>query len=186
MNRVMDMKLVFPDASYKEKAIDYINEFYRCGSEIHGSGGLDRYLRESTYEEWLKKVVRDMDIANIPENRVPALTYFYVRREDDSIIGMVNIRLALNEFLRNEAGHIGYSVRPSQRRRHYATQMLSQALKVCDTIGIKEVLVSCGKDNEASAGVIKNCGGILKFESYSEADGGILQMYVIQRRGESK
>lgn len=175
------MHLVFPDISYKDKAMDYIREFYEYGSEINGSGSLDRYLRKSTYEDWLKKILGDMDIANIPASKVPALTYFYVREEDDKIVGMVNIRLALNDALRSEGGHIGYSVRPTERRRHYGTQLLSAALKVCGVIGIREVLVSCDKDNLASSGVIKNCGGVLKNEAYSEKYGAMLQMYVIRQ-----
>ena len=175
------MKLVFPDITYKDRAIGYIREFYEYGSQINGSGSLDRFLRESTYEEWLKKIKGDLDIANLPASKVPALTYFYVREEDDRIVGMVNIRLALNDYLQSEGGHIGYSIRPSERRRHYATKMLQDALKVCDRIGIEEVLVSCDKDNEASAGVIKNCGGILREETYSERDEKTVQMYVIRR-----
>ena len=174
------MKLVFPKIEYKEKAIDYINEFYKYGSAINGSGSLDRYLRESTYEEWLVKVVNNLDIANIPEGKVPDLTYFYVREEDDRIVGMVNIRLALNDILRKEAGHIGYSIRPAERRKHYGTDLLTRALDVCSTIGIKEVLVSCGKDNIASAGVIRKCDGLLKEELYSERYNKDLQMYVIR------
>ena len=60
--------------------------------------------------------------------------------------------------------------------------MLKAGLKVCDVIGIKEVLVSCDKDNMASAGVIKNCGGILKHELYSERYDETLSMYVIRRQ----
>ena len=174
------MRLVFPDLSYKDKAIDYINEFYKYGSEINGSGSLDRFLKESTYEEWLKKILKDMDIANIPVSRVPALTYFFVREEDERIVGMINMRLALNDFLRTEGGHIGYSIRPTERGRHYATEMLGAALKVYDVIGIREIFVSCSKDNPASAKVIQNCGGILKQESYSETFDETLQMYVIR------
>ena len=175
------MKLVFPNIAYKEKAIEYIREFYEYGSEINGSGSLDRYLKESTYEAWIEKVIRDLDIANMPEGKVPAITYFYIRESDDKIVGMINIRLALNDFLRTEGGHIGYSVRPTERRRHYGTEMLAAALKVCDRIGIKEVLVSCDKSNPASAGVIKNCGGKLKREFYSETYHEIVQMYKIER-----
>jgi predicted acetyltransferase len=177
----MDMRLVFPDITYKEKSEEYIQEFYDHGSEINGSGALDRFLKESTYEEWLEKILGDIDIANIPEPRVPSLTYFYVREEDDRIVGMINIRLALNDFLRKEGGHIGYSVRPTERRKHYATDMLNAGLKVCDKLGIKKVLVSCDKENPASAGVIKNCGGVLKEEFYSENFEETIQMYVIKR-----
>ena len=73
------MKLVFPSLTYKEKSIQFINEFYEYNSDINGSGALDGYLENSTYEEWIKKVFADIDIANIPQPRVPALTYFYVR-----------------------------------------------------------------------------------------------------------
>ncbi len=175
------MRLVFPTMAYKEEAVSYIRELHEYGSEIHGCGGLDRFLRESTYEAWLNKLLSDMDAANMPASKVPALTYFYVREADERIVGMINIRLALNDFLRTEGGHIGYSIRPTERRKHYATDMLAAALKVCDRFEIKEVLVSCDKKNSASAGVIKNCGGILKHESYSETFHEILQMYVINR-----
>lgn len=178
---MIDMKLIFPNITYKDKAIEFINEFYEHNSEINGSGALDWYLEESTYEEWLEKVLADMDIANIEKPRVPALTYFYVREEDDKIVGMVNIRLALNDFLREEGGHIGYSIRPTERRKHYATDMLNDALRVCDTIGIKEVLVTCDKINIASAGVIKNCRGELDAEFFSETYKQIIQRYVIKR-----
>ena len=173
------MKLVFPNIRYKDKAIDYINEFYEYQSDINGSGALDRFLSESTYEAWLEKVLADIDIANVEKPRVPALTYFYVREEDDKIVGMVNIRLALNDFLREEGGHIGYSIRPTERRKHYGTEMLKDALKVCETIGIREVLVSCDKSNIASAKVIQNSNGKLDAEFYSETFGEVIQRYVV-------
>lgn len=174
-------KFVFPNLKYKEKAIEFINEFYEYKSEINGSGALDGYLKDSTYEAWLTKVLADIDIANVEKPRVPALTYFYVREEDDKILGMINIRLALNDFLRNEGGHIGYCIRPTERRKHYATGMLKKALEVCDTMSIKEVLLGCEKDNVASSGVIKNCGGELIEELYSETFQAEIQRYVIKR-----
>ena len=175
------MKLVFPNIDYKERAIEYINEFRAYKSEVNGSGALDDYLEKATYEEWLNKVVADMDIANISKPRVPALTYFYVREEDNKVVGMVNIRLALNDFLRTEGGHIGYSVRPTERQKHYATDMLKEAVAVCNTVGIKEVLVTCDKVNVASAKVIQNAGGKLEAEFYSDIYKEVVQRYVIRR-----
>lgn len=174
-------KLVFPTLAYKDKAIDFIKEFKEYNSEINGSGALDLYLDDSTYEEWLGKVLKDIDVANVEKPRVPALTYFYVREEDDKIVGMINIRMALNDFLRTEGGHIGYCIRPTERRKHYATEMLKKALEVYDTMSIKEVLLGCDKENAASAGVIKNCGGELIEERYSETFKAEIQRYVIRR-----
>ena len=176
------MRLVFPTIAYEGQAVEYINEFKEYGSEVNGSGALDDYLEDSTYEEWLKKVTADMDIANIPEPRVPALTYFYVREEDNRIVGMVNIRLALNDFLRTEGGHIGYSIRPTERKKHYATEMLKEAVAVCNTIGIKEVLVTCDKVNVASSKVIQNCGGELEEEFYSDIYKEVVQRYGIRKQ----
>ena len=176
------MKLVYPTLAYKEKAIEYMNEFYEHGSQINGAGGLNRFLKESTYEEWIEYVRSEMDIANLPEEKVPALTYFFVREEDDRIIGMTNIRLSLNDFLRSEGGHIGYAIRPTERRKHYAIEQLKAALAVYRRVGIEEVLVSCYKDNVASAGVIQKCGGILQREFFSENCNKMMQMYVISNR----
>ena len=81
---------------------------------------------------------------------------------------MINLRLTLKNFKKKDAGHIGYSVRPTERRKHYATDILSEALKIYDRMGIEEVFVSCERDNVASAGVIMKCGGVLKDEFFSE------------------
>ena len=175
------MKMVFPTLEYKNKAIAFIQEFYEYDSEINGSGSLDNYLKESTYEEWLKKTIADVDIANIKPNHVPALTYFYVREEDNRIVGMVNIRLSLNDFLRREGGHIGYSIRPTERQKHYGTMMLGEALKVCDIIGIKDVIITCDKVNLASSKVIQNHHGVLVDEFYSNIYKQVIQKYVIHR-----
>lgn len=175
------MRLVFPTLEYKEKATEYIREFYEYNSEINGSGALDRFLRESTYEEWLVKIRKDIDIANVEKPRVPALTYFYVREEDDRIVGMINIRLALSDFLREEGGHIGYSVRPTERRKRYATDMLKAGVEVLNTIGINEALVSCDKENLASSGTILNNGGRLIKEKYSETFKEMIQMYAVTK-----
>ena len=174
------MKLVFPTIDYKDRAIDFVNEFFESGTKhIDGSGGLGSYLREASYEEWLRKLIAYLDIANLPADRVPGLTYFCVREEDDRIVGMVDIRLALNEFIRNEAGHVGYCVRPSERRKGYATEILARALGVCERMGIERAIVSCDKDNIGSARTIQKNGGVLEAELYSEAFSALIQRYVI-------
>lgn len=174
------MKLVMPTLNYKDKAIEFIKEFYQYGSEINGSGALDWYLENSSYEAWIEKVYSDIDVANIEEPRVPALTYFYVS-ENDGIIGMINLRLALNDFLKKEGGHIGYCIRPAERGNNYATDMLKAALKVYDVFGVREVLLSCDKSNEASSKVIKKCGGVLQDEFYSDIFKSEIQMYLISK-----
>lgn len=83
------MKFVFPGAAYEEKAKEFFQEFRTSGSSLHGVGGLDRFLETGTYGQWLQKVYQDMDLANIPEGRVPAYTCFYVRERDGCLVGMI-------------------------------------------------------------------------------------------------
>lgn len=173
------MRFIFPNKQYEQQAKDYISEFHAHASDINGTGGLDSYLKQRSYDEWLLKIRSDLDLANIPPDRVPSITYFYVRETDNRIVGMINIRLALNDFLRIEGGHIGYSIRPTERRKHYASDMVRQALDFCKRIGLCDVLICCERSNLASAGVIRNCGGTLEAEFYSKTFHETLQRYRI-------
>lgn len=174
------MRFVEPNIQYKEKAGEYIQEFVDTGRpEVNGSGGLDIYLAKDGYEAWLKEVERKSDVTRKKPGEINASTFLYVREEDERLIGMVNIRYGLNEYLFNEGGHIGYSIRPSEQGKGYATQMLEQALWFCQFIGLNKVLVVCEKSNAASARVIQKCGGVMENEIYSEHYDEVLQRYWI-------
>lgn len=171
------LRLVVPDISRKDDAISYIQEFLDYGSEINGVGSLDRYLND--YEGWLEKL--EVDRTMEPnENRVPADTYFLVRESDDRIIGMINIRHCLNENLRLVGGHIGYSVRPTERRKGYNKVNLYLGLLRCQELGIDEVLMDCDADNLGSAKTMQALGGRLVREWYEpNIYKTVLQDYVI-------
>lgn len=170
------LSLVYPSMEYKEAAIDYINEHLEYSSPINGVGGLNRYL--SDYEGWLEKLDEDKNIKP-NEERVPSLSYFLVRESDNKIIGMINIRLCLNESLRKCGGHIGYGIRPSERRKGYNKINLYLALKVCQSYGIKEVYLDCDKSNLGSAKSMQALGGILQEEYYEESMDCMCQKYAI-------
>lgn len=172
----MDFELEVPSLKRKEEAVDYINEFYKYNSQINGVGGLDRYLDD--YEGWLEKL--EQDYVRVPtEEKVPTRTYFLVRKSDDRIIGMINIRLALNERLRNYGGNIGYSIRPTERRKGYNKINLYLALKICQQYGIKDVMLDCDKENLGSAKTMQALGGIMVKEYYSEQYDEVIQAYII-------
>ena len=173
------LRLVCPTPEYEARAREFIEEFARFSSELNGTGGLAPFLEKNDYEGWLRKLAADLDLANIPEGRVPAITYFYVRERDGRVVGMVNIRLEDNWFIRNEAGHVGYCIRPTERRKHYASQLLADALEVCRRMRIERVVVTCDRENVASAKTIESCGGVPEAELWSETFRETIRRYVI-------
>lgn len=169
-------KLEVPTLSRKEEAIEYIKEFYEYNSNINGTGGLQRYLDD--YEEWLKKLKQDY--TRIPtEEKVPARTFFLIRTNDNKIVGMINIRTVLNEKLKNGGGHIGYSIRPTERRKGYNKINLYLGLKVCKEHGIDTALLSCYKINIGSAKTMLALGGVLQKEKIDDETGELEQLYSI-------
>ena len=154
-----------PSINRKDEAIDYINEFIKNNSEINGTGGLDRYLND--YDGWLEKL--SQDYTRIPdENKVPARTYFLVRENDNKIVGMINIRLTLNDKLKKFGGNIGYSIRPSERRKGYNKINLYLALKVCDKYNIDKILLDADLENVASWKTMEALGGVRINEYYDD------------------
>jgi len=174
--KMTDVKLVYPTKKYERKAFEFIQEFLEYKSQINGTGGLDRY---NNYNEWLLKVAEDLNLLNIPEDKVPASTYFFIRMSDEKIVGMINIRHKLNEFLLNEGGHIGYCIRPTERKKGYATLMLKLGLQKCRELNLNKVLITCDKINIASSKVIQNNNGVLENEIYSDTFSEMIQRYWI-------
>ena len=154
-----------PGIARKNDAIAYVHEFDAYGSKINGSGGLNRYLED--YEGWLRKL--EEDYTREPnEEKVPARTYFLVRASDRRIVGMINIRLALNEHLKRYGGHIGYSIRPTERGKGYNKINLYLGLKVCSQHGIEEVFMDADLDNPASWKTMEALGGVRVREYYED------------------
>lgn len=163
-----------PSIERKQDAVDYINEFYKYNSKINGSGGLDSYL--DNYEAWLENL--EQDYKRIPnEERVPARTYFLVRESDNKIVGMINIRLTLNERLKKSGGHIGYGISPTERRKGYNKINLYLGLLECQKYGINEAMLTCDKDNLGSSKTMQALGAKLIEEFYE--DDVLEQKYII-------
>ncbi len=167
------LKLVFPTLDHKDDAWTYRQEHIVYGEPtIHGSGGL---LRMENYESWLEKITNALSAPQT--GRVNCQTYFAFYK--DTIVGTIQIRETLNDALMNTGGHIGYGVRPSERRKGYATAMLFLALEKCRKLGMEKVLITCDKSNIASAKTIQKCNGILENE-FIESDDNIIQRYWIK------
>lgn len=175
MNIVNNVYLELPSMEHKEACMDMLKEWSDSGEKIY-PGALR--MRGMNYLEWLDYIKFVPKNETNPPNLVPSDTYFLIN-DDDNIIGAISIRHYLNDYLLNYGGHIGYGIRPSKRRKGYAKLMLKLALGKCQDIAIDKVLITCNKDNIASAKTILANGGVLENE-IAEENGNIVQRYWIQ------
>ena len=152
------MELRRPTIVDREAVLDMMTEFEKSQS-AHDGGFWD--TENFVYEEWLEtNMQKEMGI-NLPENHVPSIQF--VSFDDvGRALGFLNLRLRLNEGLLNYAGHIGYSIRLSERGKGYAKEALRQGLQVAKEKNIKKALVTCSANNPASRAVILANGGILE------------------------
>ena len=158
--------LVKPDLSYADEIIKYKEESLAESPIINGSAGLDRF---SSIEIWFEELKKRSSQETVPEELVPSSTYLGVREKDNYIVGMIDIRHYLNEYLTQAGGHIGYGVRKTERNKGYAKQMLKLALEKCKELKIKKVLITCDEDNIASEKVILSANA--KLEDIRNVDG---------------
>lgn len=173
--KAMTLKLVEPTLAYKQAYIDMIEEWRSTGERM-----VPFVLRfdYTDFNGLLEELDNLKQGFGQKENTVPSSTYWLIDNVEGKAIGAVNIRHYLNEQLLNVGGHIGYGIRPSMRRKGYATELLKQALGIASKMQISKALVTCGKDNIGSAKTIINNGGIL--DSEAVIDGTKIQRYWIE------
>ena len=130
-------------------------------------------LRESSdLREWIDICKRRSSASTCGQvgSKVPSTTYFAVREQDGRLVGVIDLRHHIDHpILSTWGGHCGYSVRPSERGKGYATQMLRLAVINAGKMGIEKMLLVCDAEGTPSEKTIIANGGQL--ESIIEADG---------------
>lgn len=150
----MSIYLKIPTINDRLKAENFKREFYQNQEMIiNGSALLDKM----DYHSWINHINNQK---TAQKGWVPATTFFAIRKSDNKIVGIIDIRHELNKFLEERGGHIGYSVCPYERRKGYATEMLKLALEYSRKINLDKVMICCLESNLASKRVIEKCGGI--------------------------
>ena len=158
-----DFILIRPTSAYAVQIAEFRQEFLDANSSMDGTGPLRRM--EDT-EMYIERCMNGENPDFVPENRVPATQFLFIRAADNRLVGMLQVRHHFNEHLKQYGGHIGYSIRPGERRKGYAKEMLKMALPFCKEIGLDRVLITCIDGNIASEKTILANGGVYESTVY--------------------
>lgn len=169
-----ELILLRPSKDLENKIMEYRQEFIQYNknkNNINGSCSLHRF---DSFDEWLDRVNICATDESLSPYKTIASTFVAVRKSDNKIIGTIQLRHTLTKELRDDGGNIGYAIRPSERRKGYATQMLSLVLEFCKELGLDKVLLDCDETNIASEKTMIKCGAIFdRNQDISLLDGGV-------------
>ncbi|MGE7880412.1 GNAT family N-acetyltransferase [Bacillus sp. NPDC094077] len=171
----MNVSLITPTTNLQEEYLEFYNEWKDSGETM-----IPWVISKdpSDFPAMIQELLDAHNGINIPETWVPDSTYWLVT-DENRIVGAVNIRHSLTDHLFNAGGHIGYGIRPSERRKGYATKLLELSLEKTKDLNIKKALVVCDEVNTASEKTILHNGG-LRDEDYIEEDGNIVRRFWIE------
>lgn len=155
------VELIKPNVALHEEWLQAHREWPDEHQDGSGLANDDEVDSAEGFAAFVTRLQDEADEAKaLPAGRVHC-SYWWIT-EGQTVVGAVALRHELNDFLRDAGGHIGYSVRPSARRRRLASWGLAQALRQASAMGIDQVLLTCTIDNEASRRTIESAGGVLE------------------------
>lgn len=169
------------------KLIKLTKDYEAQLGEMLGEWKADIEANHTNHSPWkiFKDDYHDFDsyLANLeckePEGRlVPDSVFFLLDVDRNRLLGAANIRHYLTDELLYTGGHVGDGIRPSERRKGYGTELVRLALIECRKLGITRVLMTCDRENIASAKTIIRNGGALENEVVNE-DGKVERRYWI-------
>lgn len=174
------LQLIVPSPAYTEEILAYKEEFVQRNEHLNGGARLQEM---DNISDWFEHIHRASSYETCQEGRSPSSTFLCIRESDQVMVGICNIRHDLNQdFLINIAGHIGYSIRPSERRKGYATEQLRLALLEAKKLGLDKVLVTASDWNIGSQKTILANGGVYDDTRIDPEDGDHVLRYWIDNQ----
>ena len=167
-----------PSMKRKDEIIEYINEFVEYKSDINGTGSLDKILDGYTFEQALERCL-NMENKEYAEGlgKCQGKTFLLVRENDNKIVGTINIRWNLNQAMLRFGGHIGYGIRPTERRKGYNKINLYLGMIEAKKVGLDRVMLDCDVNNLGSDRTLKAFGGKLERTEIDPSDGILTNVY---------
>ena len=169
-----------PSIERKEDILNFLDEFAKYNSDLNGAGALDKIYEGYTFEEALDRCLKMKNEKYARSvNRCPGKTFLLIRKNDNKIIGCANLRWNLTKKVLKFGGHIGYSIRPTERRKGYNKINLYLILKEAKKIGLDKVMLDCSVNNYGSDKTIKSLGGVLERRETDPWDNELTNVYWI-------
>ena len=173
--------LIEPKIEYAADIWEFRREILECdaNTESQFAGCMSLDVCKSA-EEWITicDLRKSEETCEAVGTTVPSHMYLAVRMNDNKIIGMIDLRHHINHpVLGTWGGHCGYSVRPSERGKGYAKEMLRLNIQKAHMLGIPKLLITCDVKNTASEKTILANGGV--FEKTIDVDGCTMKRYWI-------
>lgn len=123
---------------------------------VNGCNGKDF----ESYKKWLIKSNNTANGIGLEDWMVPQSTYWlYI---DGVPAGFGKLRHYLTDKLREEGGHVGYTIRPSYRNKGYGKLLLRLIIERANEMGIDRILVTVQNHNLYSIKVALSNGGIVE------------------------
>ncbi|HFK1682698.1 TPA: GNAT family N-acetyltransferase [Bacillus tropicus] len=171
----MNVSLLTPTTDLQDEYLDFYNEWKDSGETM-----IPWVISKdpSNFPAMVQELLDAHNGVNLPQSWVPDSTYWLVT-DNNRIVGAVNIRHSLTEYLFNAGGHIGYGIRPSERRKGYATKLLELSLEKTKKLNITRALVVCDEVNTASEKTILHNGGV-RDDDFIEEDGNVVRRFWIE------
>ena len=173
----MNVRLIKLSKEYYTQLSEMIDE-WRSDLEQNGGNRSPWAIFKNDYRDF-DHYLENLEVREPQDGKVPDSVWFLLDVERNILLGAVNVRHRLNDHLLQFGGHIGDGIRPSERRKGYATEMIRLALIECKKLGLDRVLMVCDKENVGSAKSIVKNGGVLENEVVDEG-GKIHQRYWIE------
>lgn len=166
MSDIEEIRLVSPSIAYVEDIMQFRSEIIEANDRASFAGCSN--LKECvTAEEWLNTLAAMEKLETCPPGLVTANTYLAVRTLDNKVVGIIDLRHHINHpILGLWGGHMGYTIRPSERQKGYGKEMLRLNLENCRARGMDKVMITCSDWNLASERAILANGGVLEKEVF--------------------
>lgn len=168
-------RLIYPSRLWELEIMQYRQECLGCDGSVSGAASLGKFHDATEWLVWLGKLSSE---DTCPPDYVPSTTLILVDNSSHRILGTVDIRHRLDYYLRHFGGHIGYSIRPSERGKGFGTLQLKKAMEfAANNLNIYKTMVTCNESNEASRRTILSCGGLFEASEYDVSCHEMVQRY---------